>query len=277
MIKKKSNQGFSLVELLIAITILVIIMVALASFMGSTTKVYTRTRNDIELQRSGQSVYELIADKLMQASEVRIGRDGKEYAMYGTNDSDAILETGHLMKRTSSTPIPTVSDGGKDLYAFSAMDESDKPIDYICIRYEYKDTIGGGGKYREAVDCYYFKDNKVYLVRNTATNVRSDSVYSPAVGEADYKKTTNDVTTTMDIDDYIDSSAVTEDDLISSNFTGIYGYAIPDENAIYLTMNLEKQSMEQVSQGMVTIRNSYVLQPRKYEPVVIRENGDLVN
>ena len=69
--KKKHNQGFSLVELVIAVAILAIIMVAIASFMTSTTKSYNRAKNDAQLQQTGQELFDMISDKVMQANRQR--------------------------------------------------------------------------------------------------------------------------------------------------------------------------------------------------------------
>lgn len=265
--KKNKNQGFSLVELLIAIAILAIIMVAMASFMNSTTKVYTRTKNDLELQRTGQEVFDLISDKLMQATEVRIGRNGKEYAIYGTNGSNALSSDGNkrLVIKNDTTEIDVDTSGsGYPLYSFSALETSADEIEYICIRYEFKDNASIG-RYREVVDCFYFQDNKVYLVRNTASGTRSNAIYNPGSTGTDVAVSGSSNSASMDLDDYINPSAVTEDDLICKNISGIYAYAIPDENAIFLSIDLEKKSMTQVTEGMITIRNSYILQPRGYK------------
>ena len=114
--KKTNNQGFSLVELILAIAILAIIMVALASFMGTTTRTYTRTKNDIEVQEKGQQLYDSIADKMMQATCIRIGTsDGSEYYSYQAKRNMSFQE---LMMRqrfrkfhisvllTSGRPVP---------------------------------------------------------------------------------------------------------------------------------------------------------------------------
>ncbi len=264
--KKTHNQGFSLVELLIAIAILSLIMVALASFMGSTTNVYTTTRNDIELQRTGQEVYDMIADKIMQASEIRIGSNGNEYRNSKDTGASAVASgSGYLVKAFDDFKIDTVDTN---------------VIDYICISYEQKINLSGihQGKafsmpYRQIIDVYYFKDNKVYMTRTEGplrdTSVKavgSDTFAVSSGGEEVYFNPgeSNNVTAKDPGTCILPPSSVddTNADLVCNNLETIKGYAIAEENAVYLDMDFQKQKTENTAQGMITIRNSYVLFPK---------------
>lgn len=266
--KKKHNQGFSLVELVIAIAILAIIMVAIASFMTSTTKSYNRAKNDAQLQQTGQELFDMISDKAMQAKEIRIGRDGKEYAIFGTNMSTQESSAGQLLKEDGG-PV-TVSGSGYDLYSFRTLTPEDTDIDYICIYYESMNTYGGKTGYGPIVDVYYFDSGNVYLKRHVG-GVRTSSFDSSTDGgpvtttDSDNSRVNRDNMINKDIVKW--AAVKNKDDyLICKNVENVYAYAVAEENAIYLQIDLKKKDIENVSQGMITIRNSYVLQPEGYQP-----------
>ncbi len=266
--KKKHNQGFSLVELVIAVAILAIIMVAIASFMTSTTKSYNRAKNDAQLQQTGQELFDMISDKVMQAKEIRIGRDGKEYAILGTNLSTQENNAGQLLKEDGS-PAST-SGSGYELYSYRMLTPEDTDIDYICICYEGMNTFGGKTGYGPIVDVYYFDSGNVYLKRNTG-GVRNSSLDKSTDGspvetlDNDNSRVNRDNMINTSIDDW--ASVINKDDyLVCKNIENVYAYSVADENAIYLQIDLGKKGIENVSQGMITIRNSYVLQPAGYQP-----------
>lgn len=264
--KKKHNQGFSLVELVIAVAILAIIMVAIASFMSTTTAAYRRTKNDAQLQQTGQELFDMISDKVMQAEEIRIGRGGKEYVVLGTNGSSKEDSTGKLLKEDGGAA--GMSNAGNQLYSFRTLTSEETSIDYICIYYESMNTDGGTTGYGPVVDVFYFDSGNVYLYREVG-GVREESLDTSTDGKP---LITTDVSSSRTIRDTwinrcINWSSTTDQDehLVCKNVKDIYAYAVADENAIYLQIDMEKKGMENVSQGMITIRNSYVLQPEGYQ------------
>lgn len=237
--KKTNNQGFSLVELILAIAILSIIMVSLASFMGTTTRTYTRTKNDIEIQEKGQQVYDSISDKLMQATCVRIGTsDGKEYYSYPSEKT----------------------------YEFDGIDDASKlaDISYISIAYERK---SGANEYVAVADTYYYNsaDQQLYMkryngeVRTTAVTssteiVQTDSkTVAESLTEKVLKTAVEDTTGIFNNKDYV----------VAGNIEAVTGYVIPKDNSVYLTINMKKRSAENVAEGIITIRNNYVLKAKK--------------
>ncbi len=245
--KKTNNRGFSLVELILAIAILAIIMVAAASFMGTTTRTYTRTKNDIAIQEKGQEIFDSISDKLMQATCVKIGTsDGNVYYSYPSE--------------------------GK--YEFSGIDGVDKETDisYICIAYERKN---GAGEYETVADTYYYNstDKELYMdrvsgtVRTEAVSTATDMVETPSSaivapqGEALLKtavKSTSAIFANQDL-------------LVGSNIEGLKGYVISKDNSVHLLLSLKKQQAENDVEGIITIRNNYVLKAKK-EPASTSES-----
>lgn len=270
--KGKNNQGFSLVELLIAIAILSLIMIALASFMGTTTNSYVRSRNDREIQQAGQEVFDMIADKLMQAQLVRIGTDTKEYTTVGTGGSVKVGADFALLDNNGA-PV-TTSYGSRSRYSFDALTEGTitdtNPIRYIAIIYE---RARGDGTYGPARDVYCFYEDRVYLFSWDYSDSRPSSYNDGNNTDAD--KTLAELEPALDA---TISSALTSTDPPSSTAETNYlvcntisydgtapavsVYALPDENALYMTLDFEKQGMENRAEGMITIRNSYVLKPK---------------
>ncbi len=87
--KKQLNRGFSLIELLIAMTIISIVMLMVVSFMSSTSAAYKKTLSNQEVQKESDAVNANLESMMMSANYVRISsKDGKFYELtYGDNNS----------------------------------------------------------------------------------------------------------------------------------------------------------------------------------------------
>lgn len=69
---RKHNQGFSLIELLIAMTILSIVMVMVVQFMSTTSGAYRKNKKNLNLQTDTMQIMEQMSDTLMQAQYIQI-------------------------------------------------------------------------------------------------------------------------------------------------------------------------------------------------------------
>lgn len=79
---QKSNKGFSLVELLVAIAIMAIIMVMVVQMMGSSSVALRKTRKKLELQNEAMEFREQFSDVVMQATYIRVlTKDSKLYTL----------------------------------------------------------------------------------------------------------------------------------------------------------------------------------------------------
>lgn len=266
---KKHNQGFSLVELLIAIAILSLIMIALASFMGTTTNSYVRSRNDIELQQTGQEVFDMISDKIMQAKLIRIGTTTAEYAAVGDRNS-VNAGADYALLNESGAPITTPDVSSKPVYSFDALTESTitdtNQLTYIAVLYEKEMS----GSYGAVTDVYYFYQGSIFLFRQeNAANIRPSSVegntgegtditqiLSNSITIANNKMSSTPMETLQN-ENWVCKTIKYEEGIQAASI-----YAIPDENAVYMHLDFTKQNMENTAEGMVTIRNSYVLKPK---------------
>lgn len=74
----KHNKGFSLIELLIAMTIFSIVMVMVVQFMSTTSGAYRKTRKNLTLQTEAMQVMGQMSDTIMQATYIRLDIAGDE-------------------------------------------------------------------------------------------------------------------------------------------------------------------------------------------------------
>ena len=65
--RNNKNKGFSLVELLVAVTILSIIMLAIGWILASMSKSFALSQKEVELQNSVQSTYTVVSDLIKEA------------------------------------------------------------------------------------------------------------------------------------------------------------------------------------------------------------------
>ncbi|MDO5156098.1 MAG: prepilin-type N-terminal cleavage/methylation domain-containing protein [Eubacteriales bacterium] len=109
----QSNKGFSLIELLIAMTIFSIIMLMVVTFMSTTTAAYRKTQKNVDVQTEAMQVSEQISDILMQAKYLRVtSSDGKVYTL----DADSSIKGKDSRKfeelsGTVASNYPSPTDG----------------------------------------------------------------------------------------------------------------------------------------------------------------------
>ena len=85
--KKLNNQGLTLVELLVALTVLSIFMVTVTAFVTSTTTSTKRTKRQINVERASQEVYDDIYDAIVQATCLIVRTDEVATADATTTES----------------------------------------------------------------------------------------------------------------------------------------------------------------------------------------------
>lgn len=106
----KHNKGFSLIELLIAITILSIVMVMIGQFMSSSTAAYKKTKNNLNVQSEAMNVITSISDTISQANYVRVAvADNSAYIIEDTSGGTA---TASRTRKVKSSTVDLTSDRG---------------------------------------------------------------------------------------------------------------------------------------------------------------------
>lgn len=95
---KKKNQGFSLIELLIAVTILSIVMIMVVQFMSTSSVAYRKQKKNMSVQTKAMTTMEQVADTLMQANYLRImSIDDKLYTIEkSASGSSTVSEYGEI-------------------------------------------------------------------------------------------------------------------------------------------------------------------------------------
>ena len=72
ILKKEKNKGFTLVELMVAIAVLALLIIAVVGFMSHESVILRKEEADISVQNSAQETYNDIADIIIQAKYIKI-------------------------------------------------------------------------------------------------------------------------------------------------------------------------------------------------------------
>ncbi|MDE5965872.1 MAG: prepilin-type N-terminal cleavage/methylation domain-containing protein [Lachnospiraceae bacterium] len=280
MVKQKlNNKGFTFVELVLAVAILSVVMVSIVQFMTSTSRVYSRSNHNNEVQSIAQDVYEQVSTCIMQANKVMIYglADGEtDKKLYVSESMDPIAEkavrmdpaTGRLCDNKekvlkysvqywdANQALITLYSGGEakiPLYAFRYLKQdtdgdgveelTNIKVDFLYIEYQTKNSTGG---YENCCVTFAYNDTnkKLYLNRHCA----SDSTIG------------NYVTSVADIGVYPDGKQKESGLLCKVMDTDGFRVVVDAENnSIGLIMNFDNYSLTYDSQGMIKIRNKDVL------------------
>ena len=111
---KKEEDGFSLIELLVSISILTVIMAGMFSFLWGASKHWTTAQNSAEVTENARLGLNRMTRELKQASNVTAAQtdevtftvdfgDGAETISYGFKPGDN-GETGTVWRNTSASP-----------------------------------------------------------------------------------------------------------------------------------------------------------------------------
>lgn len=111
--KIKSNSGFTLIELIIAMAILAFLMTAVCAFMGSSVANYKKSKADITVHNSAQETYDQITDSIMQATDVYIlgymeptsGSDVLDFEFSEKDVQDPTVELTYFVKDSAHESI----------------------------------------------------------------------------------------------------------------------------------------------------------------------------
>ena len=203
------NKGFSLIELLIAITLLSIVMIMVTQFMSTTSGALSKTKKNLNLQTEAMEVGEQLSDALAQATYIRVctqdniiyeldnnlndkrkkreesaagSIDGQlvvdNYPNYlGTNNRKIILDTSNYkLVNESGTSYPISGDGDQteDIQSFRILTKNNvagSPL-YVKPKYiylQYQKKVNGTES--EAYVIYCFKNKEIYMARGSMSEL----------------------------------------------------------------------------------------------------------
>lgn len=122
----KSNRGFTLVELIIAMAILAFLMTAVSSLMGSSIFSFKKTKSDIKVQTSAQDTYNKISDSIMQATDIIIiGYYINEGDLNFVNNMETISYSPELKLFVKNDDVKEYVLDNLDLFRESSLTEAD--------------------------------------------------------------------------------------------------------------------------------------------------------
>lgn len=115
--KMKSNSGFTLIELIIAMAILAFLMTAVSSFMGTGVLNFKKSKADINVHNTAQDVYDQLADSIMSGKNIIICAYVVSGTLDGTTAADTkvtFLEAGDAANQTLEGPYYFLRNEDKD-------------------------------------------------------------------------------------------------------------------------------------------------------------------
>lgn len=113
--REKDNRGFTLIEMLTAISILAIVMVSLAFIMSYSSRNYRNLNEEVALQTEAQIIMNQINDLIIEGYNVKFNPAG-ELTIYQEDVTYSIIldTTGHQLDFIKFTPDGTQI-GNKEL------------------------------------------------------------------------------------------------------------------------------------------------------------------
>lgn len=107
-VKKNRNKGFSLIEILIAISILAVISLTIVTFMGTSSETYTRGSTEATMQSEVQIVANAISDRMIDCNDNidynlnvfdQINGLSADTSRYGDDQDGYILQISNDLER----------------------------------------------------------------------------------------------------------------------------------------------------------------------------------
>ena len=246
---KPDNKGFTLVELIITVAIMTLIGVALVGIMTSNTVAFRKTKSDLDVQNVAEDTFNKISNDIMQAKAVYI----KTVASGGTTKQ-------YITKLNSKY----ITSDEQDLYDFFITKVGNAGDDFDTLKVE--DTNTSNPKYSlteldiaEIAIAYEVPYKAQYDGDSPSSNL-----YDNCVVKYDFTKKSGsnpgkvEVTYYYQLMDKLQAQGTcVYTDLLGAD--GVKGQVDAENDSIKLTMSFEKNDRKYKSDGMVTIRNSYVL------------------
>ena len=268
------NKGFSLIELLIAVTLLSIIMLIVSQFMSNTSWALTKAKKNQNIQTEAMEVGSQFSDTLMQATYIRVRtQDGKMYDLdtsLGSNNRkqraltdkgsvggdlvvdnypncidnatgrQIILNDDYQLVEDDGTPYQIDVVSFRKLMKDRSANEKSLYVEpeYIYVQYKKKSTNPGVTDDITCYVIYYFKGNEVYMNRSEVSPGATDG-FAAAVNSLSSKAS-----------------------LLTDNVSDCYFSADTEANTVFLDMLFENEKFKGYTYNYVetiVLRNSNVL------------------
>ena len=284
MKKIKSNNGFTLIELVIALAMLAFIMTAVSALMGSSVLNFRKDKANISIQNSAQSTYDKLSDVIMQAKKITIyGYIGPEIDFDGIDDEADVTGTYDDFYFVSDADSKkTYEDAGKtNVKLFEEVDPAQKiyvtsiiidiavPIESISdvtgsydehtTEFDVLDAINGGTVHVTRMSA----DGETPVIYDTTDTLRCTFEFN---GKNMYygrkyafQAGKNDELTIQD-DEHLFTNVFKSVNSDAGPISGCVVTVDSTNGAIGLELHFFDKSMKYNTLGMVKIRNSKVLE-----------------
>ena len=248
--RKPDNRGISLVELMVALAILALLMTAVIMMMSNNSIVYKKNKADVSVQTNAQETFNTLQDSIMQAKEIKFyGYTGStpsasvEYTK--ANIADLKDEASGELKEFHPTKVSIKYSA---LNKNESLDNYNCTVNYYFVRYNDGDTK----------KCSVFVTHTDY---DTAAFTADTWVGKVDPSDADGWTPENEVTqpgnSTKNAREKYDRW------LLSSSLTETTLTVDPESQAVGVSMHFMDRNRVYDTSGIVTIRNSYVLNSRR--------------
>jgi prepilin-type N-terminal cleavage/methylation domain-containing protein len=249
--KKTNNKGVTLIELMIALAILAMIMTAVIMLMSNNTVVYQRTKADINVQTTAQETFATLQDAVMQANEIKIEGYINSVNDLGDPVKSNVILTKSVAEGSTGTSFSSLSPEAevyptKMEIKYSVKSKSEKD-NYMCtatyyfLRYDSENDP----RYEEGTPRCNIYVTKEY----GGAPGRTDDVW---IGDAPTKDT-------MDDEKYASR-------LLTSSLSEVFFKINAADQAIGMDLSFNDKRMTYHTEGVVGIRNSYVLKEKYVRP-----------
>lgn len=124
--KKNRNSGFTIVELLVAMSISLIIITGVGQFMVTSSNHYEAVDNQVKLQMEAQSVINCITDMILEANNVAYQSDDQgAYCFIYANLGEKISDDSVADRYTAEQRIVWLNKKEKKIYLFHCYNKDD--------------------------------------------------------------------------------------------------------------------------------------------------------
>ena len=251
MKNKKSNKGFSFVELIIVIALLSIIMIAICQFMTSSVNTYNRTNSDNKVQQLSQETYDKLSNHIMQAVTIKLLVNDNEYGA-NFDEQGSVTEPLYVdpadykikyIDTSSNAEKNLLSISGKTMYSFDYFGSEStakwENVQGIYIVYPSSTTY-------MIAEYYYDSTNKKLYLKTQDTGISIIEGVPTSLSP-----TTSTGTFTLGkFENPTDSEY-----LLCSGVESFEVTADSGETAIGIDITINKRKMSYESSGMVKVRN----------------------
>lgn len=169
---KKDNKGFTLIELIVALAVMSLLMIAVVGLMIMNTATNKRLKADSAVQSEAGELYEHVNDCVMQANYIEITADGTTYKNVDKSDSHSFTK---MTDTTNGYPFEKMVIKYSVNYnsAYGSGGTGDK--DTCTVTFEYDSASG---------IMYVYRSYEFMTQLNDATGMVENNVYAQDIESA---------------------------------------------------------------------------------------------